>query len=180
MEILLHLIKTDGEWVVTAVRIVLGIVLFAHGAQKLLGWYGGAGFANSVQMLTTYVKLPKAVAVVVIFTEFLGGLGLILGFLSRLAALGILATMVGAIVTVHYANGLFMNWAGEKKGHGFEYHLLAIALALVVVVRGAGAFSLDRAFYQHQIDKRTAAIETSRAFPRFQRRAEDLVSATFE
>jgi putative oxidoreductase len=157
MEILLNLTKTNSDWVVTAVRIVLGVVLFAHGAQKLLGWYGGPGFGNTVKMLTTYVKLPTVLAVTVIFVEFLGGLGLILGFLGRLAGIGMLVIMVGAIVTVHYRYGLFMNWTGEKKGHGVEYHLLAIALALVVIIKGAGAFSLDRAFYEHQVDIRTAA-----------------------
>ena len=159
MEILLNLTRTNGDWVVTAVRLVLGIVLFAHGAQKLLGWYGGPGFGNTVQMLTTYVKLPTVLAVTVIWVEFLGGLGLILGLFSRLAGIGALVTMVGAIVTVHYRHGLFMNWAGDKKGHGFEYHLLAIALALVVIIRGAGALSLDRAFYKHQVDNRAAATQ---------------------
>lgn len=156
MEILLNLTKTKGDWVVTAVRMVLGIVLFAHGAQRLLGWYGGPGFGNTVQMLTTYVKLPRALAVMVIWVEFLGSLGLILGLFNRLAGIGALVTMVGAIVTVHYRQGLFMNWAGDKKRHGFEYHLLAIVLALVV---SAGAFSLDHAFYEYQIDNRATATQ---------------------
>lgn len=106
-----------------------------------------------MQTLTTYVKLPKPLAVLVIFTEFFAGLGLIVGFFTRFAAAGGLVFMVGAIVTVHYRYGLFMNWAGEKKGHGFEYHLMAITLALVVLVKGAGAFSVDRAMYEHRVDK---------------------------
>lgn len=158
MDILLAVLKTNGDWVVAIARIVLGVVLFAHGAQKLLGWYGGPGFANTVQALTTYVKLPKPVAVLVIFTEFFGGLGLIVGCLSRFAAAGILCVMVGATAT-HYSNGLFMNWTGEKKGHGIEYHLLAIALALVVIVEGAGAFSVDRAIYDHQVDNRADIVQ---------------------
>lgn len=160
METLLNLVKTNGDWVVATARIVLGVVLFAHGAQKLLGWYGGPGLRNTLQTLTSYVKLPKALAVLVVLLEFFGGLALIVGFFSRLAALGILAVMLGAIATVHYAHGLFTNWAGEKKGHGFEYHLLAIALALVVITKGGGAFSLDHAIYEHQLFSRAAITHT--------------------
>lgn len=153
------LFKTNSDWVLAVARIVLGVILFAHGAQKLLGWFGGPGFANTVQALTTYVKLPRPVAVLVICTEFFGGLGLILGLLSRLAALGILVTMLGAIVTVHYAYGLFMNWMGDKKGHGVEYHLLVIALSLVVIIKGAGAFSLDGAIYEHQLKQHAVSTQ---------------------
>ena len=159
MEILLNLLRTDGDWAVTAARIVLGVIMFAHGAQKLLGWYGGHGFENTLQTLKAYLKLPRPLGVVIILTEFLGGLGLMVGFLSRLAALGILAAMLGAIITVHYAYGLFMNWAGEQKGNGFEYHLLAIALALVVIIKGGGALSVDHALYEHQVDNRAALMK---------------------
>ena len=148
MPILHALLKTNGGWVVFVARLVLGVVLFAHGSRKLFGWFGGPGFANTVKSLTTHLKLPKAIAILVIFTEFLGGLGLITGFLARIAALGIVVVMVGAIATL-YPNGLFMNWMGDQEGHGIEYHLLAIALALVVIVEGAGAFSVDRAVYGH-------------------------------
>jgi putative oxidoreductase len=151
MEILLALFSANGDWVVAVVRIVLGVILFAHGPQKLLGWYGGPGFASTVQAMTTYVKLPKPVAELVIFAEFFAGLGLIVGLFSRLAAPAVVVTMLGAIATVHYAYGLFMNWMGNQKGQGFEYHLLAIALALVVMVQGAGPFSIDRAIYEHQL-----------------------------
>jgi putative oxidoreductase len=160
MEILLNLLRTDGDWAVTAARIILGVIMFAHGAQKLLGWYGGHGFENTLQTLNTYLKLPRLLGVVVILAEFLGGLGLMVGFLSRLAAVGILAAMLGAIIMVHYAYGLFMNWAGEQKGNGFEYHLLAIALALVVIIKGGGALSVDHALYEHQVDNRTALMKT--------------------
>jgi putative oxidoreductase len=145
MNTLLHVLSTNGDWAVTTARLVLGLVFFAHGAQKLLGWYGGQGLRNTVEALTTQVHLPKSLAVLVICTEFFGGLGLMLGFFSRLAALGTLAAMLGAVATVHYRFGLFMNWFGEKKGHGFEYHLLAIALAVVVIIKGGGALSLDHA-----------------------------------
>lgn len=160
MEILLNLLRTDADWAVTAARIVLGVIMFAHGAQKLLGWYGGHGFESTLHTLHTHLKLPRLVGVVVILTEFLGGLGLIVGFLSRLAAVGILAAMLGAIFMVHYAYGLFMNWAGEQKGNGVEYHLLAIALALVVIIKGGGALSVDHALYEHQVDNPAALLKT--------------------
>jgi putative oxidoreductase len=146
---LLVLIKTNADWVSAIARIVLGIVFFAHGAQKLLGWYGGHGFKNTMQTFTTYLKLPPLIAVLVILTEFFGGLGLIVGLFSRLAALGVAATMVGAVLMVHYRQGLFMNWTGDKTGHGVEYHLIAIALSLVVMVNGAGCLSLDHSLYNH-------------------------------
>jgi putative oxidoreductase len=158
MEILLSLLKTNDEWVVAVARIALGVIFFAHGAQKVLGWYGGPGFTTSVQQMTTHGGLPKPIAVLVLFSLFFGGLGLIVGFFTRFAAAGILITMLGA-ASRHYPNGLFMNWMGEKKGHGFEYHLLAMALALVVIVQGAGPFSIDGAIYHHQVDNRAAIAQ---------------------
>jgi putative oxidoreductase len=77
--------------------------------------------------------------------EFLGGMGLIIGFLSRIAAFGIAVNMLVAILTVHMPNGIFMNWAGTQKGEGYEFHLLAIALCILIMVKGAGALSVDRA-----------------------------------
>jgi putative oxidoreductase len=134
---------------VAIARIVLGIVFFAHGAQKMLGWYGGPGLASSMRTFTEHLHLPSTLAFLVIAGEFFSGIGLIAGLFSRVAALVIVLTMVGAIATVHFRFGLFLNWFGNQQGHGIEYHLLAIALALVVVVKGAGAFSLDRLVHEH-------------------------------
>jgi len=122
----------------------LGIVFFAHGAQKALGWFGGPGFEGTMKSFTQGLGLPSVLAVLVILTEFLGGIGLIIGLLSRVAAFGIAFEMAVAILLVHAPNGFFMNWYGSQKGEGFEYHLLAISMALLVTVRGAGAWSLDR------------------------------------
>ena len=144
---MLSLFSTDPDWTLTAVRIILGVVFFAHGAQKLLGWFGGAGLKETLRTLHDFVGLPVPLAFVAVMSEFIGGLGLIVGLLSRVAAIGICITMLSAIATVHWRFGLFMNWLGDRKGHGFEYHLLAIALAIVVIVRGGGAFSLDRLIY---------------------------------
>lgn len=144
-----YLLNTNADWVVAVVRIILGVVLFAHGAQKMLGWYGGPGFNQTMRVFTVQMKLPPLVAVLVIAAEFFGGLGLIIGLLSRVAAFGIAATMLGAVVMVHFRNGFFMNWFGEKRGNGYEYHLLAIALALVVIIEGSGPFSLDEVYGRH-------------------------------
>ncbi|MGH7338267.1 MAG: DoxX family protein, partial [Myxococcota bacterium] len=119
-------------------------VMLPHGAQKLLGWFGGYGFEGTMGYFTGTVGLPAAVALLVILAESLGALALIVGFAGRFMALGIAAVMTGAIVTAHAANGFFMNWTGAQAGEGFEFHLLAIALALVVALRGSGALSIDR------------------------------------
>ena len=137
------LLETSNEFTLTFARLILGIVFFAHGAQKLLGWFGGFGFTATVGAFGK-MGLPLAIAYFAIFVEFFGGLSMIFGLLSRLAGLGIAAEMCGAIATFHYHNGLFMNWNGLQKGEGFEFHLLAIALGVLILVRGAGALSLDR------------------------------------
>src|SRR5882757_1201303 len=148
------MLETDGDWVVTIVRIVLGVVFFAHGAQKALGWFGGAGLQSTVRVFREQLRIPAPLALLSVAAEFLGGLGLIVGLLSRIAALGIAAVMIVALVAVHGKFGFFMNWYGEKQGHGIEYHILVLALALAVIIKGAGAFSLDQVLYQHISKKR--------------------------
>lgn len=138
------LIKTDADRSALVLRVVLGVVMFAHGAQKMLGWFGGGGFGATMETLTSQ-GIPYALAAVVVVAEFFGSIGLILGVLSRIAALGIGIIMGVAIVTVHWQNGFFMNWLGAQEGEGFEYHLLVIAICVVLFVKGSGAFSLDRA-----------------------------------
>ncbi len=137
------LFHTDGDYLLTVLRLVLGVVFFAHGAQKVLGWFGGFGFSGTMGGME-HMGIPAPFAFLAIAAEFAGGLGLILGFLSRVAAFGIFVEMSVAVATIHAANGLFMNWMGTQKGEGFEYHLLALALLAVILVRGAGALSLDR------------------------------------
>jgi putative oxidoreductase len=138
-----NLFNTNPDWVETSIRITLGVVFFAHGAQKLLGWFGGAGFKETMRTMHQFLGVPSALAFLAIATEFFGGAALIVGLLSRVAALGIAITMVVAIFTVHVRYGLFLNWFGDRKGHGYEYHLLVIALAAVIIARGSGALSLD-------------------------------------
>jgi putative oxidoreductase len=138
-----RLMATSNDVAFTTLRVVLGVVFFAHGAQKMLGWFGGYGFQGTMGFFE-HMGMPAPVAFLIICTEFFGGLGLIVGLLSRIAALGIGVEMIGAIFLVHLPNGFFMNWFGTQKGEGFEYHLLVIAVAAALLLRGSGAFSLDR------------------------------------
>jgi putative oxidoreductase len=138
-----RLMRTSNDVSLTILRLVLGVVFLAHGSQKMLGWFGGFGFHATMGSFEK-MGMPGAVALLIICTEFFGGLGLIVGLLTRIAALGIGGEMIGAIFMVHLQNGFFMNWMGTQKGEGFEYHLLAIAIAGALLLRGGGAFSLDR------------------------------------
>ncbi len=122
-----------------------GVIFFAHGAQKALGWFGGYGFSGTMGFFTGMLHIPAPFAFLAICAEFLGGIGLILGLLGRVAAFGITVNMLVAILMVHGQFGFFMNWSGQQKGEGFEYHLLAIVVAVVLMVRGSGGFSIDRA-----------------------------------
>ena len=139
------LIATDDNPATLILRLVLGVVFFAHGAQKLVGWFGGPGFSGTMGMFTGYLHIPAPLAFLAIAAEFFGGLGLILGFLTRIAAFGIAVNMLVAIATVHHSYGFFMNWTGTQKGEGFEYHLLVLAITAYLIIRGAGALSVDRA-----------------------------------
>jgi putative oxidoreductase len=139
------LINTTGDPVITILRLVLGVIFFAHGAQKALGWFGGYGFSGTMGFFTNAMHIPAPLAFLAICAEFLGSIGLILGLLSRVAAFGIACNMLVAVVMVHWQFGFFANWAGTQKGEGIEYHLLALATALVIMIKGSGAFSIDRA-----------------------------------
>jgi putative oxidoreductase len=139
------LLASSDDWTLTLLRLVMGVIFFAHGAQKTFGWFGGYGFSGTMGFFTKMMHIPAPFAFLAICAEFLGGLGLILGALGRIAAFGIACNMVVAILMVHHHFGLFMNWSGQQKGEGFEYHLLAIAIAVVLMARGSGAFSVDRA-----------------------------------
>jgi putative oxidoreductase len=139
------LLATDDDLATALLRLVLGVVFFAHGAQKMLGWFGGFGFSGTMGFFTGTMHIPAPFAFLAIAAEFFGGLGLILGFVTRIAAFGIAVNMLIAIATVHSAFGFFMNWNGTQKGEGFEYHLLVLAMTAFLMIRGAGAFSIDRA-----------------------------------
>lgn len=137
------LFATDQSVITFVLRLVLGLVIIPHGLQKLFGWFGGYGFKGTMGFLTGTMKLPYLIGVLVIAAESFGALGVIFGFATRLGALGILAVMIGAAVTSHLPNGFFMNWSGQQKGEGYEYHLLAGAIAIALILLGGGAFSVD-------------------------------------
>ena len=139
------LFDTNAGWAGLILRLGLGIVMFPHGMQKLVGWFGGQGFAGTYQQFTEGMHFPAIVAILVILAESLGSIGLIAGCLTRIAAFGILCNMVGAIAMVHWRNGFFMNWFGQQSGEGFEYHLLVIAMSLALLIAGAGNLSIDKA-----------------------------------
>jgi putative oxidoreductase len=137
------LTQTDNSTGTTIIRVLLGLVFFAHGAQKMLGWFGGYGFSGTMGFFTGSLHIPAVFAFLAIAAEFFGGLGLIFGALTRVAAFGIAVNMLVAIVMVHSRFGFFMNWSGNQKGEGFEYHLLAIAMSVFLMLEGAGALSVD-------------------------------------
>jgi len=137
-------IATPNDWTLTLLRLAAGIMILAHGLQKTLGSFGGPGF--SAQMAGFEAGgIPAVFAFLAIMAEFLGGIGLILGALTRIAAFGLAVNMIVAVYMFNWANGFFMNWGGRQKGEGFEFHMLAIAIAIVLMAKGGGAASIDRA-----------------------------------
>lgn len=135
---------TNNDWTGTIIRLATAIVLLPHGAQKLLGMFGGFGFTGTMEYLTETVHLPWIVAFLVIFIEFFGSLSLMVGFASRIWAILTIILMLGIIMTSHIHNGFFMNWFGNQKGEGFEYYLLVIGLCSAILVNGSGKYSVDQ------------------------------------
>ncbi|MCX5714255.1 MAG: DoxX family protein [Candidatus Omnitrophica bacterium] len=138
------LIETKDDAAALVLRLMLGIVFFPHGAQKAMGWFGGYGFSATLNAFTQKMHIPVILALLVIGFEFLGAIALVIGFFTRIAAFGIAIIMIVAIYMVHGHNGLFMNWSGMQKGEGFEYHLLVIAIAVALMIKGGGLFSIDK------------------------------------
>lgn len=138
------LLATPHDPAATVLRLTLGIVMFPHGAQKMLGWYGGYGFGGTMAYFTETLNIPWIFALLAILAEFAGSLGLITGLLTRVAAFGIACNMVVAMFMAHLPYGFFVNWTGKQEGEGIEYHLLALGLSIAIMIRGGGAYSLDR------------------------------------
>ena len=136
---------TYPSWSHLVVRLALGIVFFAHGGQKVLGWFGGNGLKATIDAFGKGLGIPPAATVLAAFTEFLGGLALIVGFLARPAALGLIVVMTVAVSKVHIRHGFFLNWSMTPgKGHGWEFNFALIAMALALLIGGAGILSVDR------------------------------------
>lgn len=140
------LLHTRAELAPAIARVTLGLVILPHGAQKTLGWFGGYGFTSTMHWFTETMHIPWILGFAAIGAETLGGLALIFGFASRIAALGVGAVFVTAAATLHAQHGFFMNWFGNQKGEGLEYFILGLALVAIVVLRGGGRLSADRAF----------------------------------
>ena len=139
------LFQTDDAWSSLLLRITLGCVMFPHGAQKLLGWYGGHGFSGTMGFFTEQMGMPALIAFLIIIGESFGSVGLLIGFLTRFTAASLGIIMMGAIGLVHLPNGFFMNWSGQQAGEGYEYHLLVIGICLALMITGAGRWSVDGA-----------------------------------
>lgn len=139
------LLGTRSDAAPLIARLVLAAVIFPHGAQHALGWFGGYGFAGTLGWMTQTLGFPAPLAALAIVVELLAPFALLAGIGGRVAAAGIIGLMLGALST-HAPNGFFMNWFGKLPAgsEGFEYHILALALAAVVVVAGSGALSVDR------------------------------------
>jgi putative oxidoreductase len=135
--------QTHNDFAPVLMRLGLAVVMFPHGAQKVLGWFGGYGFSGTMKFFTENLHIPAPIAVLAILAEFLGPIGLLLGLGTRLAAFGIGATITVAALMAHTANGFFMNWSGQQAGEGFEYHILMAVLAFAIVIQGAGKWALD-------------------------------------
>jgi putative oxidoreductase len=135
------LLQTNADYVFTLVRIIAGIIIFPYGMQKLFPWFGAWGIKKSLQQLTLR-KIPKFIAWLIIIGQSFGSIALVAGFLGRIAAGGLFIIFTGALI-VHLPDGWAMNWFGEKKGEGIEYHVMLLTLLLIVIVRGSGAISID-------------------------------------
>jgi putative oxidoreductase len=160
MQALQALLRTDDSWARFWQRIALAAVMFPHGAQKVFGWFGGFGYHATLDAMSGKMGIPKPLVVLVMLAEALGSIGLLFGALTRVAAFGISAVMVGAVVLVHRHVGFFMNWTGVQGGEGLEYHVLALALSVPLMVWGAGHFSIDGA-----IARRVSRMRPGRGAP---------------
>jgi putative oxidoreductase len=143
-----RLFETEASWSGLILRLTLGLVMFPHGAQKMLGWFGGFGFDGTMGFFTQKMGLPWLVGALVISGEFFGSIGLVAGFLTRFTAASLIVIMAGAILLSHLPYGFFMNWFGQQQGEGFEFHLLVIGIAAALLLTGGGKWSLDRAVAQ--------------------------------
>lgn len=135
--------RTNNDWTGLVTRLTLGLILFPHGAQKMLGWFGGYGFTGTMGFFTDTMHLPWIVGFLVIVIEFIGSLALLVGFGSRIWAALTIILFTGIIFSSHLDNGFFMNWFGNQKGEGYEYHLLVIGLSLATLLNGSGKYALD-------------------------------------
>lgn len=146
------LLNTDDNTAALVLRLTLGCVIFAHGAQKVLGWFGGPGAEKTLQMFSATMGFSPPLTLLVMATEFLGAIALILGFFTRISAFAIAVNLGTCAYMNHLKNGFFMNWSGQQKGEGFEFHLLVIGIALALMIMGGGILSFDRGLTREKTD----------------------------
>ena len=139
-----NILRTPEDKVMALLRIVLAIVVFPHGAQKMLGWFGGFGYSGTMGFLTQQMHVPYLLALLVFGAEFFAPIGVLIGFLGRIAAFGIAVDFTVVALLAHRPNGFFMNWGGQQKGEGYEFFILAVGIAVAILIRGSGAWSVDR------------------------------------
>lgn len=135
--------NTNNDWAGFVLRLTIGLIMFPHGAQKMLGWFGGPGFTKEMEHLTVHMHLPWIVSLLVILIEFFGAISLVIGFASRLWAIAFGVLFIGIILTAHLEHGFFMNWFGNQQGEGYEYHLLVIGLCIALGLTGSGKYATD-------------------------------------
>ena len=143
--------KTNHSFAPLVIRLMLGLVMFPHGAQKLLGWFGGFGFPGTMNFFTESVLLPWIIGFLVIMLEFFGAIALVAGAATRLVAGAYILLILGIVFTSHLQHVFFMNWYGSQAGEGYEYFLLMIGMAFSLLISGGGSYSVD----QHLIVKNT-------------------------
>ena len=139
------LFQTNDDVMLLVLRVLLGLVFFPHGMQKLTTMFGGYGFEGTMGFFTGKLGISAVFAFLAIMAEGLGWMGLITGLLTRVAAFGIAVNMAVAVYMLHFQNGFFMNWFGTQKGEGYEFHILVIAIAIALMIRGGGKWSIDKA-----------------------------------
>ncbi|GAB4252435.1 MAG: DoxX family protein [Ekhidna sp.] len=139
------LVQTTHDTSMTVIRIILGVVIFGHGAQKLFGWFGGHGVSETISMWKQWFGMPSIITFLVILGESLGAIALIIGLFGRFMAASIGLIMLGAVFLVHLRWGFYMNWYSQPNtGEGFEYHLLVLAMVVAILIKGSGAYSIDQ------------------------------------
>ena len=145
--------QAGSDWTGFFARTSLGLLILPHGLQKAYGLFGGYGFTGTMQYFTDFIHIPWILGAFIIFAEFVGAISLIAGLATRFWSVVIIALMLGTIITVHGKFGFFMDWGANMAGEGYEYHLSIIALSILLILNGAGKYS---------IDKKIASLKTSR------------------
>lgn len=146
-----RILKTSDSWSLLVLRLLLGIVIFPHGTQKLFGWFGGYGFAGTMNYFTQTVGMPRLLGFVVILLETFGVVALMAGFATRLMALLFSLLALGIVVTSHIQHGFFMNWYGAQAGEGFEYFILWLGICGALLIAGGGVYSADKALSERRL-----------------------------